>query len=65
MKEVVEDGITGLVVPANDALALASAMTRLLFNTELSLQMGEAGYKRFNELFTSEKMAAQYDELIN
>jgi glycosyltransferase involved in cell wall biosynthesis len=63
MKEIVVDGETGLVVPAGDELALANAITRLMEDTVLRRQMGEAGYRRLNELFTSERMAAQYDEL--
>lgn len=65
MKEVVEANVTGLVVPAGDDLSLANAMTILLSDSDLRRKMGLAGYKRFNELFTSEKMAAQYDELLN
>lgn len=64
MKEVVEDDVTGLVVPAGDDLALANAIARLLSDADLRRQMGEEGYNRFNELFTSEKMAAQYNELL-
>jgi hypothetical protein len=31
---------------------------------DMRRQMGETGYQRLNELFTSEKMVAQYDELL-
>ena len=65
MKEVVETGVTGLVVPAGDDLALANAISILLSDGDLRYRMGSAGYERFNELFTSEKMAFQYEELIN
>jgi teichuronic acid biosynthesis glycosyltransferase TuaC len=64
MKEVVEAGVTGLVVPAGDDLALADALSKLLSDANLRLKMGEAGYCRLNKLFTSEEMAAQYDELL-
>ena len=65
MKEVVEDGVSGLVVTAGDDLSLANAITRMLSDAELRLKMGEAGYRRLNEFFTSEKMAAQYDDLLS
>lgn len=64
MKEVVEDGITGMVVPASDDATMAKAITRLLSDHDLRRQMGEAGYRRLNVFFTLEKMVAQYDELM-
>lgn len=64
MKEVVKDGATGLVVPAGDESALAAAMTKLLADAGMRTRMGDAGYRRLNEFFTSEKMALHYDELL-
>ncbi len=64
MKEVVSDGVTGLVVPAGDVVALSNAITDLLVNPEMRFQMGNEGYARLNELFTAEKMVEQYDSLI-
>jgi glycosyltransferase involved in cell wall biosynthesis len=64
MKEVVEDGVTGLVVPAGDASALANAMGRLLGDADARRRMGEAGYRRLRALFSAERMAEQYDSLI-
>lgn len=52
--------VTGLVIPPNDAGALADAMGRLSRNPALCKQMGEAGHGRFSELFTAEAMAAEY-----
>ncbi|MCG7607497.1 glycosyl transferase family 1 [Mycolicibacterium sp. (ex Dasyatis americana)] len=39
----IEDGITGLLVPPNDAAKLADAMLRLLQDPELAARLGEAG----------------------
>lgn len=64
MKEVVQDGVTGLVVPAGSASALADAMSRLLADADMRTRMGIAGYRRLNEFFTSEKMTLHYDELL-
>jgi glycosyltransferase involved in cell wall biosynthesis len=41
--ESIEDGITGYVVPARDAQALADAIGRLVVDTELRLAMGNCG----------------------
>ncbi|QZH66840.1 glycosyltransferase family 4 protein [Mycolicibacterium farcinogenes] len=39
----IEDGVTGLLVPPNDAPQLADAMLRLLQDPELAARLGEAG----------------------
>jgi glycosyltransferase involved in cell wall biosynthesis len=40
---LVRDGRNGFVVPAGDPIALAAALRRLAFDTELRVRMGEAG----------------------
>ena len=64
MKEIVEEGVTGLIVPAGDNVALANAMSNLLSDEPLMRQMGENGYRRLNCLFTSSRMVAQYEDLL-
>lgn len=44
--ELVEDGVTGLVVPVDDAAALASALSRLARDTDLRRRLGEAARAR-------------------
>jgi glycosyltransferase involved in cell wall biosynthesis len=39
----IEDGVTGLLVPPNDAAKLATAMLQLLENPQLAAKLGEAG----------------------
>lgn len=51
-EEIVEDGVTGVVVPAQDRKALLAALTRLFRAPELCAQMGQAGYARYLEHFT-------------
>ena len=41
--ELVEDGVTGLLVPPTDAVALADALERLARNPELGRRLGQAG----------------------
>ena len=57
------DGDTGLVVPPSDPLALRAAMRRLWDNPELARAMGRRAAARFEELFTSERMALNYTAL--
>tara|TARA_B100001123_G_scaffold152674_1_gene176664 strand:- start:229 stop:1485 length:1257 start_codon:yes stop_codon:yes gene_type:complete len=41
--ELIEDGINGLLVPPNNPLALHQALTRLMLEPQLRLDMGRAG----------------------
>jgi glycosyltransferase involved in cell wall biosynthesis len=43
MREVVEHGITGYLVPPRDPAGLAAAITRLLEDPELAIRIGAAG----------------------
>ena len=44
--EVVEDGVTGILVPPSDPEGMASAMTKILTHPEKITAMGEEGRKR-------------------
>jgi glycosyltransferase involved in cell wall biosynthesis len=54
--EVVEDGVTGLLVPPRDHTAMADALVQLLTDDELRARMGAAGRARVQEKFTAEQM---------
>ena len=53
--EVVEDGVTGLLVPPRDPEALAEALLRLLDDAELRGRMGAAGRRRVEGKFNLER----------
>jgi glycosyltransferase involved in cell wall biosynthesis len=53
-REFVRDNIEGLLVPAKDAKAAASALVRLAADKELREQLGAAARRRFLEGFTEE-----------
>ncbi|MGC9261787.1 MAG: glycosyltransferase, partial [Phycisphaerae bacterium] len=55
--EIVADGETGLLFEPGNAESLAQAINRLLENRELRQRMGEAGRKRYEEMFTAQQMA--------
>jgi glycosyltransferase involved in cell wall biosynthesis len=61
LPEVVEDGVTGFVVPKADAGALANAIDRLLSDPELRARMGRAGRTRACERFDWDRSASQFD----
>jgi glycosyltransferase involved in cell wall biosynthesis len=50
--EVVEDGVSGLLVPPRDSGALAAATVRLLEDEDLAVKVGQAGRKRVANLFS-------------
>jgi glycosyltransferase involved in cell wall biosynthesis len=54
--EVVEDGVTGVLVPPHNAPALAEAILRLLKDAPLRHRMGEAGLARVRAQFNVDRM---------
>ena len=61
--EVVADGVTGLLVPPGDPLALASALNSLVGDQARARAMGEAGRERAVADFSWVSIAAQTAEL--
>ncbi len=66
--ELVEHGVTGLLVPAGDVGALREALGALLADRELRARMGAAGRQRALERFTAQRMVRDtmdlYDRLV-
>jgi glycosyltransferase involved in cell wall biosynthesis len=54
-RQVVDDGVNGLLVPVRDSKSLAEAMLRLIKNPEMRVNMGTAG---------REKMLREFDESL-
>jgi glycosyltransferase involved in cell wall biosynthesis len=63
LPEVVEDGVTGILVAPRDPEALAEALIRLLDSPALAAQMGIAGRERAIRDFSPTAIAAQYADL--
>jgi glycosyltransferase involved in cell wall biosynthesis len=61
--EIVEDGVTGLLVPPRDAYALAGAMLRLMASPELQTRLGWAGRRLVSRQFSLEQMARRTESL--
>jgi len=58
-----QDGVTGLIVPANDPAPLAAGIGRLLADPRLRDRMGAAGRSRVRENFTTAAMMRGMDLL--
>ena len=59
--ELVQDGVTGLLVPPGDVVALAAALERLLADAGLRVRMGQAARRRAEERFS---VMRQVDQLL-
>ncbi|HID89587.1 MAG TPA: glycosyltransferase [Anaerolineales bacterium] len=66
---VVQDGITGLVVPPDDPVALAEAVRWLLSRPRLRMEMGRRGRERVEARFTLDRMigtvARIYEDVLD
>ena len=67
LPEVVEDGVTGLVVESRNEVAIATAIGRLVAEPGLRSKMGQAGRERVGKLYewnaNVEQMLSIYDEV--
>lgn len=61
--EVVEERVTGLLVPPKDPSALAQAIITLMENPELRKSLGQAGRARVEEFFSLQHMYEQTADL--
>lgn len=68
LPEVVDDGVTGVLVPPGDSAALALAIEELVDDAERRAAMGAAGRARVESEFAPERMSsaylALYEELL-
>jgi glycosyltransferase involved in cell wall biosynthesis len=68
LAEVIDDGITGYLVPVGDRAAIATKAHELLVDPALAAKMGEAGRARAAERFSVARMVEQhvrvYQELV-
>jgi len=66
--ELVEDGVTGFLVPPKDYQALAKALQRLLDDPELCHRMGQLGREKALREFTLDRMLREtekvYEEVL-
>jgi len=63
--EVVDDGITGLLVPSGDVTALACCIADLARDRERLILMGNEGWKRARRQFSADLMTRRVTELYD
>jgi glycosyltransferase involved in cell wall biosynthesis len=64
LTEVVEDGVTGWIVPANDAQALAQTITQILSEPDRWRGFGDAARVRFETTFAAPAIARQFQSIV-
>lgn len=64
LPEVVEDGVTGIIVPPGEPAALTVALERLIADPAFAQRLGEAGRRRAAALFGADRMAAEYRKVL-
>jgi glycosyltransferase involved in cell wall biosynthesis len=66
--EIIDDGVTGLLVPPHDPSALASGVARLLSDPALRARMGRAGREHASRHFgvdvCAERVLSVYSEVV-
>jgi glycosyltransferase involved in cell wall biosynthesis len=63
--EIVKHGITGYLVPKNDATSWANYVIKLLENPGKSIEMGQRGNELLKIEFSLQKMIEQTEQLYN
>jgi len=63
--EAVANQVTGLLVPPNDAVAMARAITRILNDKTLAEKLGSQGRALAENLYSEKKLIDAWDDLLN
>jgi glycosyltransferase involved in cell wall biosynthesis len=63
LPEVVEDGVTGILVEPTRSDEIAESLDRLAEDPDMRRRMGEAGRARFEQYFTLEEQVRQMESL--
>jgi glycosyltransferase involved in cell wall biosynthesis len=62
VREIVEDEVTGLIVPPGEVTAMSGAMVKLLSHPTEAGNMGESGRERASELFDIDRQSIRLEE---
>jgi glycosyltransferase involved in cell wall biosynthesis len=58
--DVLQDGVTGILIPPKDPQAMAEAIIMILSDKKLASGIAQKGFDRVKDHFSSEKMASKY-----
>jgi glycosyltransferase involved in cell wall biosynthesis len=60
---LIKNGVSGRIVPSEDAESFADAMSSILKDREKAEQYGKAAAREFEENYSSKRMGAKYEEI--
>lgn len=64
ISDVVDDGITGFLVPKKDIDYLAERLEELIINPQKRKEMGQKGFEKFKDSFTLQIFERRFTEII-
>ena len=62
--DVIDDGKTGYIVPKKDSKVIADKIQYLYNHPEVNKQMGENGYRKYNESFTLALFERRFTDIL-
>jgi len=65
VREAIDDGKNGILIPTKDPVSLAGAIVRLADDTQLASTMGDASLERAKNEFDHRKVVGKYLELYD
>ncbi len=63
-EELIEDGVTGRLVPVNNPAALAGAIGELIESPSKRVQMGLSASRRFNDHFNYARYISSFEDIL-
>lgn len=64
IRDIVEDGVTGILVSQNNAFELAEKLEILIKNESLRIDMGKAGRRKYEKEFTLQTFETKLQEIL-
>ena len=64
-KDIIDNGINGVLVEAGNSDALAEAILRLLENSEQRQRLGESAREKIKERFSIDKMVSKTEQVYS
>jgi glycosyltransferase involved in cell wall biosynthesis len=64
-RQLIDDGVHGVLVPAGDPEAIAAGLVRLIEDVPLRARMGQAARRRVLDSYSLDKIADRYEDLFH
>jgi glycosyltransferase involved in cell wall biosynthesis len=64
IRDIIEDSVTGYIIPQRNTAVLAEKMERLILQPNLRSIMGRAGRERYEHMFTLETFEHRISDIL-